>query len=164
MMKEYGGVPSIAFGSMNHIVMKKTKPQVTSMCKLFACKTCPIGEDGRVPSFATEKPLKLHMRVAHDVRSNIRCFIGADGVCPACKTCYHTRLRCLDHIRDEIRNKCKRSILEGQFTPLDPKLVDELDELDKDARRSAKMCGHTQPIATGRAIRPDGKKVGRVVQ
>ena len=45
------------------------------------------------------------------------------------------------------------------FTPLDPKLVEELDELDKDARRSAKRSGHTQPIATGRATRPDGNKL-----
>ena len=102
------------------------------------------------------------MRVKHGFRIEVRHYVGEDGKCPACKRCFVTRLRCLSHLGDSRRPKCKEAVLGGSFERLAQDEVDRLDAADRDALCVARKGGHTHVMAKGSATDPDGKVIGRV--
>ena len=125
--------------------------------ELHSCKTC-------VQSFPSSKSLKAHMRRKHGVRCLQRLHAEANGVCPVCRTDFHTRLRCLAHLCDFRRTRCWNAILldPNSFPPLPLDRVAALDEIDKDFKREAWRSGHSHVIASGSAVTVAGKRVGHV--
>jgi hypothetical protein len=127
---------------------------------------CVLCGDGRLdkPSFPTEKALKMHMRVVHKIRNIIRLYVDEAGVCPICKTDFKTRLRCIAHLSDVRRPRCREQLLSGSHPLLTSSRLQELDEKDRMSRRSARREGHTHPLAVEAARTVSGKRVGRVQQ
>ena len=103
-----------------------------------------------------------HQRKKHAYKDPVCVYIDSSGVCPACRTISHTRLRCLAHVCDTRRVKCRDKILSGGFAPLTPSLLKRLDEQDQLARTSARQQGHTHPIAVLSARTCEGKRIGYV--
>ena len=127
------------------------------------CMQCPASSDGTRPCWSTAKALASHMRSKHNVLSEFRYFVNSDGICPVCKTCYNSRIRCLAHLSDRRRPKCANILLEGHTRKLSEVTVLKLDEYDREQRRLAQRQGHSHPIAQTPATTCTGKVVGRVV-
>ena len=92
----------------------------------------------------------------------MRYYADSNGVCIACGTNFHSRLRLLAHLVDKRRPKCRDQILFGNFHKNCHEKVLKLDIEDRVARRAAKQQGHTHAIAVGSATRADGSLIGRV--
>ena len=135
-------------------VAESNSPEV----RPFVCLLC---SDSR-PAFPSHKALASHQRTSHGVRSPMRAFAEADGLCPICKTCFNSRLRLLAHLSDTRRPKCRDKLLSGTVPPLSHKRIAVLDELDKVTRRNAQRLGQTHPVAIGSAVRANGKRIGHV--
>ena len=126
---------------------------------VLACKC-----DRCEAAFPTQRALMSHMRAKHKVRARQRFYAGADAVCVACGTAFHTRLRLLAHLCDRRRTKCWQAIMNqpDKFPPLPGTEVEALDDLDREARRLAWKAGHTHPVAVGSAVTSGGKRIGHV--
>ena len=122
---------------------------------------CPLCVGPCVRAFETPKALAQHLRIAHAVRSPMRVFATADGICPACGVKLCTRLRLLAHLSDSRRPRCREWILQ-HGTPIAPEEVHALDEHDRLERRAAQRAGHTHAIATQPAMRANGQRTGRI--
>ena len=83
-------------------------------------------------------------------------------VCGACGTNFRTRLRLLDHLSDSRRTHCRDVCDSGTVTKLSNERVEELDELDRVARTSARQSGHSHEIAQLPALSSNGRVVGRL--
>eukprot|EP00973_Karenia_brevis_P007924 1074663-Karenia_brevis.AAC.1 len=123
----------------------------------FYCELCPMPH----PAFKSNKALMSHKRVCHGCRSEMRFYATSSGVCPACGTCFNTRLRLLAHLVDSRRDRCRNLILHGNFDRIPDVEVQRLDNLDKISRRDARRAGHTHELATCPARRADGRIIGR---
>ena len=78
----------------------------------------------------------------HGFRNPMRFFADDDGVCGACGTNFRTRLPLLDHLSDSRRTHCRDVCNGGTVTKLSNERVEELDEMDRVARTSARQSGH----------------------
>ena len=121
------------------------------------CTQCDHG-----PCFATNKALLQHQRKKHGYKDPVCKYIDGSGVCPSCRTHFHTRLRCLAHVCDTRRVKCRDTILSGGFPTIPPSMLRDLDEQDQLARTSARKRGHTHPQAVMSARTCAGKRIGYV--
>ena len=120
--------------------------------------------DSCAANFASQKVLEVHMRVKHGVRCLQRCYIDSNGICPVCRTNFHTRLRCLAHLCDSRRTKCWDQISANihSFPQLSLARVTELDAVDRDSKRMASKTGHSHVLASKSALTSGGKRVGHV--
>ena len=73
----------------------------------FKCQLCPAGACRIFPS---ERALRAHHVAGHNMRCPTRCYIEADGICPACGLCFHTRIRAIAHAQRRT-SACSREIL-----------------------------------------------------
>ena len=83
----------------------------------FTCCACTNEEE--IKGFATEKALNAHRRTKHGVRTEVRMYVR-DGKCPVCATDFKSRLRCIAHLSDTRRPKCRDRVLSGECTVLTP--------------------------------------------
>ena len=128
----------------------------------WTCAVCSV--NGISPCFQSAKALAMHCRIKHGVKNPMRFFVDSDGVCPCCKTNFQTRLRCLAHLSDTRRPKCRDEILPGAMPPLTIEAVRRLDDIDRNEQRKAWRSGHSQPLATTPAVTATGRLTGRVQQ
>jgi len=126
-----------------------------ALSAMFACHLC-VGVN-----FATNQALLQHLRTKHKLKQQIATFVDGSGVCPACKSKLHTRLRVLKHLSDKRRRSCANQILSGDFAPVDADTLAKLEDDDRQAIRAARHDGHTSVPAVGQAVRSDGRRVGR---
>jgi hypothetical protein len=147
-------------------ICDKSRPSEPLACpapRAVTVHTCPdCASDGLSVCFASDKALQSHRRAKHGYRTEMRFYVGSDGICPVCQKRFVTRLRCLAHLRDTRRRDCSSVILGGSVRRLEQHVVDELDGADRVARRCAFREGHTQPLAKGAATTADGTIIGRV--
>jgi hypothetical protein len=80
-----------------------------------------------------------------------------------CMNHYQSRLRLIRHLKDR-RGRCWDQIASNasSFTRLSDVRVHELDEVDRAARKEARVQGHTTVLSVGSAKRPDGTRIGCV--
>ena len=128
-----------------------------NLVSLHVCKECTDA-----PGFATNKALMQHRRIAHGYRDPIVSYIDGSGTCPSCQTCFGSRLRCLAHVTDTRRTKCRMYILENNFSKLSSEKLAALVEIDRTARSLAQKSGRSHAIALGSARTASGKRIGRV--
>lgn len=128
----------------------------SSSDKVIANHICAMCSD----PFSSSKALSQHARIKHGARNPMRFYIK-DGVCPACKCDFVTRSRCIAHVSDSRRDKCRKVLLGGHFKMLSASIVQKLDDQDKVLVNKAKRSGHTHPIAVGQAKNAKGKAIGR---
>ena len=114
------------------------------------------------PAFETQKALLLHRRIRHKYRDLIVTYVDGSGVCPVCGTSFHSRLRCMAHLTDSRRTKCRDVILAGSFPSVSSVQLAKLEESDRVARRLAFKNGHSHALASSSAVTVDGKKIGFV--
>ena len=107
----------------------------------FKCQLCPTGACRIFPS---ERALRAHHVAGHNRRCPTRCYIEADGICPACGLCFHTRIRAIAHAQRRT-SACSREIL--QCLLLDADRVALLDQEDAATRKTTRKCGHPTPLA-----------------
>eukprot|EP00973_Karenia_brevis_P023464 3230690-Karenia_brevis.AAC.1 len=82
------------------------------------------------PAFATAKALASHMRAKHGKRNEIRKYVDS-AVCPVCKTDFKERLRCIAHLSDSRRARCRNELLHsGMHKPIPEWKINELDACD----------------------------------
>ena len=91
-------------------------------------------------------------------------FLNADGVCPACQTYFHSRLRVIAHVNDRRNKLCKPQLLSGEFVQISAEVASELDGGERIARKEARRLGHSHPVAVQSARKANGKRVGSVSQ
>ena len=108
----------------------------------LVCERCP--EHAR-RIFPTARSLRAHVVAMHHHRAIAREYVGASGICPVCKLCFHTRLRAVAHIQ---RAGSRCATLLHECTQLHPDEVAALDEADRSAVRAAVRAGHARPLAT----------------
>jgi hypothetical protein len=121
----------------------------------FACGCCSM-------AFPSNQALLQHKRRAHGLRLDILCFIDGSGICPVCGVNLVTRLRIVKHLSDSRRCKCRDTILNGGFKPIEADSLRELDLNDRLAKRRAHADGHPSVPAYGQATTRHGKRIGRV--
>ena len=107
----------------------------------LVCERCP--EHAR-RIFPTARSLRAHVVAMHHHRAIAREYVGASGICPVCKLCFHTRLRAVAHIQ---RAGSRCATLLHECTQLHPDEVAALDEADRSAVRAAVRAGHARPLA-----------------
>ena len=116
--------------------------------RLHSCTECFA--QGLTANFCSLKALRQHCRVKHGYRCLAKDFVEQDGVCPACRRRFASRLRAVAHITDHRRGKaCLASIVAGNHPRLSSARIAALDELDRAARRAARAEGHTNPLVPG---------------
>ena len=120
----------------------------------YACPQCD-------KAFSSQKTLQSHARSKHGARVQIRAYIR-DAVCPCCGVDFVDRVRCLAHLSDSRRTKCKDWILQHVLPISDCKQLQALDEKDTQLRRDARRAGRSHHIAALPATRPDGRVIGRI--
>ena len=125
----------------------------TSVVRLFTSAECQSG-------FSTSRALQSHERARHGRTSLVKNFLRS-AVCPACGTDFVQRIRCLKHVSDPRRPKCKTWIVEN-CTEMSQVASAARDRVDRAERTRAYRCGHSQPLAQLPASRRDGRTVGRV--
>ena len=113
--------------------------------------------------FLTNRSLQCHRRFKHGSRIEHRYFAEANGICQVCMNHYQSRLRLIRHLKDR-RGRCWDQIASNasSFTRLSDVRVHELDEVDRAARKEARVQGHTTVLSVGSAKRPDGTRIGCV--
>ena len=116
------------------------------------CPECNVG-------FLTNKAMASHRRTKHGIRNDIRLYISS-SVCPCCKTDFRQRLRCLAHVSDTRRPKCRTWIMEN-VQQLPDKVACKLDAHDNELRKAARRSGHSHHLASGPAHNAQNKVVGR---
>ena len=119
----------------------------------FPCEQC-------TGAFASSKALASHMRAKHGQRIKVKDFLP-NSECPSCGTDFQQRVRCIAHVSDSRRPKCRDHIL-AHFPQLSNSVCDQLDEQDRVYRRQAQRSGRTNHIADVLAIKKNGSVVGRV--
>ena len=124
---------------------------------IFACHVC-----AHKPSFPTNKAYLQHMRKVHDFHDPITEYIDGSGICPVCHTHFRTRLRCLAHVCDTRRTKCRDAILVSKISKVPPAELANLRSIDQSLRNKARRDGHSHPIAVGSACKASGKRIGHV--
>lgn len=120
----------------------------------FPCPSC----EGL--TFPSPKSLAQHCRRVHGVRTPVRLYVSG-SVCPVCRSDFRDRLRCIAHLTDSRRPRCRTSLLGGDYPALPLDRAAELDEADKVARRAAWRSGHTHALADLPATSVSGKPFGR---
>jgi hypothetical protein len=135
----------------------KVSESLESVISSHVCGDCNA-------AFASSKALLCHCRTIHGYRDPVRLYVQADGVCPVCKSRFHSRLRAIAHVNDRRNKSCKPQLLSGGFVQIPPKLADELDDFDRIARKEARHQGHSHPIAVQSARKVSGKRVGHVTK
>ena len=120
----------------------------------FECQQC----QARFPS---ARALASHCRAKHKERASIKRYIDGSGICPACGTRYSTRQRCIAHLSDLRRPRCRAWVLKN-CSPLPAAALEKLDEVDRAAMREAWSRGHTRPLSTGPAVLQDGTRRGHM--
>jgi len=126
----------------------------------WRCGTCSTGASRLC--FSSAKALASHCRSKHGVKNPMRFYADASGKCPICSTSFQTRLRCLAHLSDSRRPRCRDKILSGDLQPLALDEVRAMDASDRTARRMAWRSGHTHPLASAPAVKANGQLTGRV--
>ena len=121
-----------------------------------------IGTNGEMRQFVSVKALLCHQHTKHGFRNPMRFFADDDGVCGACGTNFRTRLRLLDHLSDSRRTRCRDACNSQTVPKLSQERVEELDELHRVARTSARQSGHSHVIAQLPALSSSGRVVGRL--
>ena len=114
------------------------------------------------PAFIDAKALDQHVRIKHGLKAPISGFVDGSGVCPACNTKFVTRLRCLRHLTDARRPTCRDKILAGGWPLVPQHDIQTFEQIDRDARRSARQSGNSHALSVTSATRADGRRVGRV--
>ena len=118
----------------------------------FVCPDCDC-------AFASSRALESHARVKHLKRNIIREFVPS-AVCPCCQTDFVQRVRCLAHLSDRRRPRCRDWVLR-HCRRLSPATVVRLDQADRELRRAAQRSGRSHVIAKGAARNSSGRVVGR---
>ena len=140
---------------------------LTSVALKFSCIICSA-------VFGSSRALATHTRTAHKQRSGLRCFLDASAICPVCKTQFGSRIRCLAHVSERRKRgasqtqalSCRERLERGDVVPLEPSLLDSLDEIDRKLRADARRAGRAQPLVLVKASRtkvrgqPDAHKGG----
>jgi len=139
------------------VLDKHDKGDSLLQVKPFMCSLCTG------VAFATQKALWQHERTKHGLRNPMRRLIR-DGVCPSCLTNFQSRIRCLAHVSDCRRTRCRDAIMSMPITPLTEGEMQALDEYDRQERRRGWIEGHSHPIAVKSARTVDGKQIGRVTR
>ena len=113
--------------------------------------------------FGSSRALFRHQQAQHGRRAPQRFYAPASAVCMVCGTKYSSRLRLLDHLCDLRLKVCWSTIqkFRDKYPALSEEEVYELDILDREMRRKAKRSGHSHPLSTAPARRPDGRAVGQ---
>ena len=101
-----------------------------------------------------------HRRTKHGVRNDIRLYVQ-NAVCPCCLTDFQQRLRCIAHLSDPRRPKCRSWILEN-VVQIPDAVARKLDLQDNELRKAARRAGRSHHIANGTAKNALGSIVGRV--
>ena len=127
--------------------------QRTISAQQFTCGLCKVG-------FPTRRALQSHERAKHGRTNQIKQFLSS-AISPACGLDYVQRIRCLKHVSDPRRTKC-RIWIEANCKTIPPAMATALDLLDREERNRAYSSGHSQPIASRPAKRADGRVIGRV--
>ena len=122
----------------------------------FVCTICQSK-----PRFATDRALQSHMRAKHGHRNQIKLFVSC-GTCPVCATKFVDRLRCIAHLSDKRRPKCRDILLNGSYPTVSVEKLVELDSQDRELRHSAWKSGRSHHIAASPAMAADGRIVKRV--
>ena len=112
------------------------------------------------PRFINMRALRMHCRVKHNMRNDMRLYAGADCICQCCQNKYSTRLRLLSHLSDGRRTRCTSWIL-THGVPFEAHVLDLLEQVDSKARSDARKKGLSQPLSTAPALHASGRKVGR---
>ena len=120
----------------------------------FRCTQC-------TSQFSNNKALLQHRRSKHGFREPLTRHIDGSGVCPSCRTTFHTRLRLLAHVSDRRNQTCSLWIL-GNVPSLSNDEIGTLEVNDREARNTARKNGHTHAIASRHAVTASGHKVGHV--
>ena len=118
----------------------------------FACPDCKR-------AFATARALETHAWIKHLKRNIIRECVPSD-VCPCCHTDFQQRIRCLAHLSDRRRPRCRLWVLQ-HLPRLPPDEIARLDLIDRALRRDAQRQGRSHHIAKGAARASSGRVVGR---
>jgi len=123
---------------------------------LFSCSIC-------VPSvrFCTEKGLLSHMRSKHGHRNPFVKFLDC-GSCPVCRTDFETRERCMGHLSDKRRPKCRSALLSGNFPIVPDDIIARLDDEARARSKKARKAGHSHAIAVNPARTANGRILGHV--
>ena len=127
----------------------------------ITCMEC-IDTTEEMRQFMSVKALPCHRRIKHGFRNTMRFFADDGGVCGACDTNFRTRLRLLDHFSDAQRTHCRDVCNGGTVTKLSNERVEELDELHRVARTSARQSGHSYVIAQLSVLSSSGRVVRRL--
>ena len=142
---------------------KFASPEVSSLSNnIHVCMQCAPDAKGDFPAWPSIKALESHTRAKHKSRTVWREYVGADGVCPACKSNFKSRLRCIAHLSDKRRTKCSALLLSGAYTKLSAETVSQLDLHDRESRKLAQRAGHSHVIASAPATNSSGVVIGRV--
>ena len=104
----------------------------------FVCTLCES-------KFASQKALDMHSRIKHGTRSPVNARISG-SVCPACCKDFHARVRCLNHLSDARRPRCRAWDI-ANMAPLTPDVVKKLNLKDRGIRRQAHKQGHTTVLS-----------------
>ena len=111
----------------------------------YVCPSCPA-------AFYSAQGLSMHRRMAHNFQTQPKFYADADGICPACRKKFPTRLRLIAHLTDGRvrygRIPCRSKL--QRLTPLSSTRVAELDLLDAACRAQARKAGRSQPVVGGR--------------
>ena len=113
--------------------------------------------------FADQRSMQSHRRSKHKIRAPQRFYADSDGMCCVCLINFQSRLRLIAHLSDTRRDKCWQRICSSRdFPKLPDHKVDELDEIDRVARRNAQRQGRSHVKAVGSAITAEGRLIGHV--
>ena len=107
----------------------------------YKCQLCPANACRIFPS---ERALRAHHVAGHNMRCQTRCYIEADGICPVCKLCFHTRIRAIAHAQRRT-STCSREIL--RCVRLNANRIALLDLEDAATRKATRKSGHPTPLA-----------------
>ena len=117
-----------------------------------ACEECRL-------SFSSSRALRMHRAKKHNLRSHFKFYADSNGICPVCHACLCSMLMLLSHLSDTRRIKCSSQL--SCFPRLSQERVDELDDLDRVAKRLSARSGHSHVLAVGQATSASGRCLGR---
>jgi hypothetical protein len=112
-------------------------------------------------NFTSSRALESHQRAKHGDRLGIKNYLPS-AVCPACGIDFRDRLRCIAHVSDRRRPKCREWLLENLTPITDKAVLGRLDTTDREMRRRAQRDGRSHHAASLPALRPNGRAIGRV--
>ena len=115
----------------------------------FTCSLCASS-----PAFKSAKALASHIRCKHKVTNPLNKYIDNSGICPVCKTNFHSRTRVLAHVSEtRIRNKsgrqtCRQILQAGHFPEISESILADATLAARTERREAQRRGRTHALAT----------------